>query len=86
VHESVPSKEDYRAHSAFLPRLLRVAALSFVALSLVGVILAISAGLWLEAIFIGSPAIPAFWWSHRYRVSEPESVSRRLSYKRDSKP
>ena len=86
MYESVPSKEDYRAHSRFLPRLLRAAALGFVALSLVGVIVAISAGLWLEAIFFGSPAIPALWWSRRWRVSEPELLSRRLSYKRDSKP
>ena len=86
MHESVPSKEDYREHSTFLPRLLRVAALGFVALSLVGVIAAISAGLWLEAIFFGSSAIPALWWSRRSRVSEPESLSRHLSYKRDSKP
>lgn len=82
VHESVPSREDYRAHSTFLPRLLRVAALGFVALSMIGVIVAMSAELWLEAIFLGGPAIPVLWWSSRYRVSEPESLSRRLSYKR----
>jgi len=86
LHESVPSKKNYRAHSAFLPRLLRAAALGYVGLALAGVIVTVSAGFWLEAILLGTVGITSFWWSRRLRSSEPESLSRRLSYKRKSKP
>jgi hypothetical protein len=85
VKSSVPSKRSpaENARIGLLGRALQVGALSVAIAALVGMVLAAVGGLFLEAAIFGGASIPALWFSWQNPRTQPESLSRRLSYTRD---